>query len=51
MTPEEQLEALAGDASELVSPEELLAKLKLGRPLRIKYGPPAYQVRRRPLRP
>ncbi len=38
MTPEEQLEALAGDASELVSPEELLAKLKLGRPLRIKYG-------------
>jgi len=38
MTAEQQLEALAGDASELVSPEELLAKLELRRPLRIKYG-------------
>lgn len=38
MTPEEQVEFLVGDASEVVSREELLAKLKLGRPLRIKYG-------------
>lgn len=38
MTPEEQVEFLIGDASEIVSREELLAKLKLGRPLRIKYG-------------
>jgi len=38
MTPEEQLDALVGDASELVSAQELLQKLKLRRPLRIKYG-------------
>ena len=38
MTPEEQLEHLIGDASEVHTREELLAKLKLGRPLRIKYG-------------
>ncbi|MGD9497125.1 MAG: tyrosine--tRNA ligase [Armatimonadota bacterium] len=38
MTPEQQLEHLVGDASEVHTHEELLAKLKLGRPLRIKYG-------------
>ncbi len=38
MTAEEQLEHLVGDASEVHSREELLEKLKLGRPLRIKYG-------------
>ncbi|MGC9318140.1 MAG: tyrosine--tRNA ligase [Armatimonadota bacterium] len=38
MTPEEQLEHLVGDASEVHSREELLEKLKLDRPLRIKYG-------------
>ncbi len=38
MTPEETLEHLIGDASEVHSPEELLEKLKLDRPLRIKYG-------------
>ncbi len=38
MTPEQQLEHLIGDASEVHSREELLEKLKLGRPLRIKYG-------------
>ncbi len=38
MTLEEQVEFLVGDASEVVSREELLAKLKLGRPLRVKYG-------------
>ncbi len=38
MTPEQQLEHLIGDASEVHTREELLAKLKLGRPLRIKYG-------------
>ncbi len=38
MTPEEQVEHFIGDASEVHSREELLAKLKLGRPLRIKYG-------------
>lgn len=38
MRPEEHLEHLVGDASEVHSREELLAKLKLDRPLRIKYG-------------
>ncbi len=38
MTPEQQLEHLVGDASEVHSREELLDRLKLGRPLRIKYG-------------
>jgi tyrosyl-tRNA synthetase len=38
MTPEEQVEHLIGDASEIHSREELLEKLKLDRPLRIKYG-------------
>ena len=38
MTIEEQVELLIGDASEVVSREELAAKLGLGRPLRIKYG-------------
>lgn len=38
MTPEEQLEFLVGDASEVHSREELLEKLKLDRPLRVKYG-------------
>lgn len=38
MTPEQQLEHLVGDASEVHTHEELLAKLRLGRPLRIKYG-------------
>lgn len=38
MTPEEQLQYLVGDASEVHSREELLEKLKLDRPLRIKYG-------------
>ena len=38
MTTEEQVELLIGDASEVVSREELAAKLGLGRPLRIKYG-------------
>lgn len=38
MTLEETVEHLVGDASEVHSREELLEKLKLGRPLRIKYG-------------
>ena len=38
MTPEQQLDYLVGDASEVHSREELLEKLKLDRPLRIKYG-------------
>jgi len=38
MTVDEQVEFLIGDASEIVSREELAAKLQLGRPLRIKYG-------------
>lgn len=38
MTHEEMLEHLVGDASEVHSREELLEKLKLDRPLRIKYG-------------
>jgi tyrosyl-tRNA synthetase len=38
MTPEEQLDILVRDAVDVVSREELLEKLKRGRPLRIKYG-------------
>ncbi len=38
MTPEKQLELLAGDAVDVVSREELIEKLKRGKPLRIKYG-------------
>ncbi len=38
MTIDEQVEFLIGDASEIISREELAAKLELGRPLRIKYG-------------
>jgi tyrosyl-tRNA synthetase len=38
MTPEAQLEILAANCVDLHSREELLAKLKEGRPLRIKYG-------------
>jgi tyrosyl-tRNA synthetase len=38
MTPEEQLELLTGDAILVETPDDLLEKLKKGRPLRIKYG-------------
>ncbi len=38
MSPEEQLELLTRDAVDVVSREELLEKLKSGRPLRVKYG-------------
>jgi tyrosyl-tRNA synthetase len=38
MTPEAQLEILAGNCVDFHSREELLAKLREGRPLRIKYG-------------
>ena len=38
MTPEEQLPLLTQGAVNMVNEEELLAKLRLGRPLRIKYG-------------
>ena len=38
MTPEEQLKILTRGAVNVVSEEELLAKLKRGKPLRIKYG-------------
>ncbi len=38
MTPEEQLEILTAGATHVVVAEELLAKLKEGQPLRIKYG-------------
>ncbi|NLJ35203.1 MAG: tyrosine--tRNA ligase [candidate division WS1 bacterium] len=38
MTPEEQLALLVGDAIVVETQDELLEKLKLGRPLRIKYG-------------
>lgn len=38
MTPEAQLEILAHSCVDLHSQEELLEKLKEGRPLRIKYG-------------
>jgi tyrosyl-tRNA synthetase len=37
-TPEEQLEIFSSGTDALVSEEELLAKLRRGRPLRIKYG-------------
>ena len=38
MTPESQLEILAQNVVDFHSPDELLEKLKEGRPLRIKYG-------------
>jgi tyrosyl-tRNA synthetase len=38
MTPEEQLALLVGDAIVVETQDELLEKLKSGRPLRIKYG-------------
>ncbi len=38
MTPEAQLETLARNVVDFHSPQELLEKLKRGRPLRIKYG-------------
>ena len=38
MTPEEQLQIIARNAVDLVTEEELLAKLREGRPLRVKYG-------------
>ncbi len=38
MSPEEQLELLTANCVDLISPDQLLEKLKEGRPLRIKYG-------------
>lgn len=38
MNAEQQLEYLSQGAATVVEPEELLAKLRLGRPLRVKYG-------------
>jgi tyrosyl-tRNA synthetase len=38
MTPEEQFTLLTGDAIVVETAEDLLEKLELGRPLRIKYG-------------
>ena len=38
MTPEQQLDYLIQGAATVVEGEELLTKLRLGRPLRIKYG-------------
>jgi tyrosyl-tRNA synthetase len=38
LTPEKQLETLARGAAKIISEEELLAKLRLGRPLRVKLG-------------
>lgn len=38
MSPEQQLEQLAAGAERLVTPDELLAKLRATRPLRIKLG-------------
>ncbi len=38
MSPEQQLELLTRDAVDVVSREELLEKLRRGKPLRIKYG-------------
>ncbi|MCX7597642.1 MAG: tyrosine--tRNA ligase [Armatimonadetes bacterium] len=38
MTPEQQLETLTRGAVDVVSREELLEKLRRGKPLRIKYG-------------
>ena len=37
-TPEEQLETLKRGAAQIISEEELLAKLRLGRPLNVKLG-------------
>ena len=37
-TPEEQLKILKRGASQIISEQELLAKLKLGRPLNVKLG-------------
>src|SRR5205823_9317172 len=37
-SPEEQLEALKRGAAHITSEEELLAKLRLGRPLNVKLG-------------
>src|SRR5690349_2701184 len=37
-SPEEQLEILKRGASHIISEQELLAKLRLGRPLNIKLG-------------
>ena len=38
MTPEQQLEVLRRGCSEIISEEDLLAKLKKGKPLRVKLG-------------
>jgi tyrosyl-tRNA synthetase len=38
VTPEEQLEILLAGTAKVLSPKDLLEKLKLGRPLRIKFG-------------
>jgi tyrosyl-tRNA synthetase len=38
MTPEQQLEALRRGCSEIISEEDLLAKLRKGKPLRVKLG-------------
>lgn len=38
VTPEEQLEILLAGAAKVLSPKDLLEKLRLGRPLRIKFG-------------
>ena len=37
-TPDEQLEILKRGAAQIISEEELLAKLRLGRPLNVKLG-------------
>ena len=38
MTPEQQLELIKRGTEEIISEGELLAKLKEGRPLRVKAG-------------
>ena len=38
MTPEEQLQILTAGTAKVLSEKELLEKLRLGRPLRIKFG-------------
>ena len=38
MTPEEQLQTLTAGTAKVLSEKELLEKLRLGRPLRIKFG-------------
>jgi len=38
VTPEEQLEILLAGTAKVLSPKDLLEKLRLGRPLRIKFG-------------